>query len=131
MKTMGTMRILVVDDSKVTRDMMIMYLRKSGIVEVDEARDGAEALMKVKNLPPDEKYDVITLDVNMPKLDGVATLKELRQLGCTSKIVMCSSQNDARTVKVGMGFGIDGYIVKPFTAEKLLEALWASLGKKT
>ncbi|HWR39830.1 MAG TPA: response regulator [Patescibacteria group bacterium] len=123
------MRILVVDDSKVTRDMIIMYLRKAGFTDVDEAKDGAEALLKVRNLSSDEKYDVITLDVNMPKMDGVATLRELRQMGCMSKIIMCSTQNDMRTVKIGIGFGIDGYIVKPFTAEKLMETLWASLGK--
>ena len=123
------MRILVVDDSKVTRDVIGMYLRKAGFSQIDEARDGMEALLKVKNLPPGEKYDVITLDVNMPKMDGVTTLRELRQMGCRSKIIMCTTQNDMRTIKIGMGFGIDGYILKPFTAEKLLEILWASLGK--
>jgi two-component system chemotaxis response regulator CheY len=70
---------------------------------------------------------VITLDVVMPKKDGLEALKEIKILSSNSKIIICSSIHDAHTVKIAMGFGIDGYVVKPFTKQKLLDALWRSL----
>lgn len=123
------MRVLVIDDSKVSREMIMMHLRKAGIEDIDEAKDGPEALVKIKSLAKGEKYDVITLDVNMPKIGGIAMIKEIKALARDSKIIMCTSQNDARTVQAAIGFGVQGFIVKPFTAEKLLETLWASLKK--
>ena len=123
------MKVLIVDDSQVSREMIQMHLGKVGFDKMDQAKDGSDAIMKVKNLPEGQYYDVITLDVNMPKMDGLAALKQIRQLTPKSKIIMCSSQNDARTVQIAIGFGVHGFVLKPFTAEKLLEVLWSSLKK--
>ena len=93
------MRVLVIDDSKVSREMIKMHLRKAGIDEVDEAEDGMEALTQIKKMAAHEKYDVITLDINMPKISGLALLKDLKVVAAASKIIMCTSQSDSRTVQ--------------------------------
>lgn len=121
------MRALVVDDSKVSREFIISHLQEMGIIQIDEAVDGFDAINKIKKLPPDAKYDVITLDVVMPKKDGLEALKDIKLLSPASKIIICSSNNDVHTVKIAIGFGVDGFVVKPFTRQKFLEALWRSL----
>ena len=121
------MRVLVVDDSQVSRNLIVMHLRKAGIDNVDEAVDGMDALMKLKNLAPAEKYDVVTLDIVMPKQDGLAIIKEIRQLAPETKIIMVSSQATARSVQIAIGFGIHGFVAKPFTGEKLLASIRNSL----
>lgn len=126
------MRALVVDDSKVSRELIISHLREIGVETIDEAGDGFEAISKIKKLPPGIKYDVITLDVVMPKKDGLEALKDIKLLAPNSKVVICSSNNDVKTVRISIGFGVDGFVVKPFTKQKFLEVLWRSLtlGKK-
>lgn len=121
------MRALVVDDSKVSREFIISHLHEMGIIMIDEAMDGFDAINKIKKLPPNLKYDIITLDVVMPKKDGLEALKDIKLLSPASKIIICSSNNDIRTVQVAVGFGVDGFIVKPFTRQKFLDALWRSL----
>ena len=121
------MRALVVDDSKVSRDFIISHLRELGVTLVEEAEDGLEAINKIKMLSAGIKYDIITLDVVMPKKDGLEALKDIKLLSPRSKIIVCSSNNDVRTVKIALGFGVDGFVVKPFTRQKFLEVLWRSL----
>ncbi|WP_371364383.1 Chemotaxis protein CheY [Sporomusa rhizae] len=121
------MRVLVVDDSKFSRELIISYFHKIGIQEIDEAADGLEAISKIKMLPPEACYDVITLDVVMPRKTGIQALKDIKNLAPESKIIVCSSLHDLHTVNLTMGFGVDGYVVKPFTREKLLSALWNTL----
>lgn len=121
------MRALVVDDSKVSRDFIISHLRELGVTLVEEAEDGLDAINKIKMLSASTKYDIITLDVVMPKKDGLEALKDIKLLSPNSKIIICSSNNDVHTVKVALGFGVDGFVVKPFTRQKFLEVLWRSL----
>lgn len=121
------MRALVVDDSKVSREFIISSLNELGIITIDEAQDGIDAINKIKQLPPEYKFDIITLDIIMPKKDGLEALKDIKVLSPNSKIIICSSNNDVRSVKVALGFGVDGFVVKPFTRQKLLEVLWRSL----
>jgi len=120
-------RALVVDDSKISRDFIISHLHEMGITMIEEAVDGFDAINKIKKLPPDKKYDLITLDVVMPKKDGLEALKDIKLLSPASKIIICSSNNDAYTVQIAIGFGVDGFVVKPFSRQKFLDALWRSL----
>ncbi|WP_169717740.1 Chemotaxis protein CheY [Sporomusa silvacetica DSM 10669] len=121
------MRALVVDDSKISRDFIISHLHEMGITMIEEAVDGFDAINKIKKLPSDRKYDLITLDVVMPKKDGLEALKDIKLLSPASKIIICSSNNDAYTVQIAIGFGVDGFVVKPFSRQKFLDALWRSL----
>lgn len=120
------MRVLVVDDSKISREIINSHLREFGVQDIEEAEDGFEAISKLKKLKEGTRYDLITLDVVMPKKDGLEALRDIKQLSPKSKIIICSSNHDIRTVQVAKGFGVDGYIVKPFTKQKFLDALWQS-----
>lgn len=121
------MRVLVVDDSKISREIIISHLREIGVQDIEEAEDGFEAISKLKKLKEGSRYDLITLDVVMPKKDGLEAIKDIKLLSPKSKIIICSSNHDIHTVQVAIGFGVDGYVVKPFTKQKFLEALWRSL----
>lgn len=121
------MRVLVVDDSKFSRELIITWLQNIGIMDIDEAANGFEAINKIKILSPGSSYDLITLDVVMPKKTGIQALQDIKLLAPDSKIIVCSSLHDIHTVSVAMGFGVDAYVVKPFTHEKLLKALWDTL----
>lgn len=109
--------ILIVDDETVTRHMLKMLLEFSGFV-IDEARDGLEALEKVKQHIP----DAMILDVMMPRLDGIATCKQLRADPDTADlfIVMLSGGNDHER---GLEAGASLFMQKPMNADNLIQAL--------
>ncbi|WP_021171317.1 Chemotaxis protein CheY [Sporomusa ovata DSM 2662] len=115
------MRVLVVDYSETCRETIRSHLREIGIEKIDESETGIGAINRIKRLPQSTKYDIITVDVSMPRQEGLHILKDMTLLSHESKIIVCSSKNDIRTVKIAMGFGVNGYIIKPFTRERFLE----------
>lgn len=115
------MRVLVVDYSETCRETIRSHLREIGIEKIDESETGIGAITRIKRLHQGTKYDIITVDVSMPRQEGLHILKDMTLLSPESKIIVCSSKNDIRTVKIAMGFGVNGYIIKPFTRERFLE----------
>ena len=116
------MKVMVVDDSAVMRKIVIKALMEGGHTDIVEAADGKEALTKV------EDVDVIFTDWNMPVMDGLTFVKELRQ---SSKIpiVMVTTEGGQKEVLEAMKNGVNDYIVKPFTPSILVSKL-ESLVKK-
>ena len=111
-------RVLAVDDSKTMRDMIAFALRSAGF-QVEAAEDGEAALGKLATA----SFDLIITDLNMPKLDGLALIKTVR---ATSQhrdipIVILSSECDCANEAVGKAAGADGWLIKPFSPEKLVE----------
>lgn len=107
-------KILIVDDEKLIRDMILKYARHEGY-ETLEASDGEEALELFKR----ENFDVVILDVMMPKMDGFKTLqkmKEIRDVHCIFLTAM--SQEDDRIY--GFDSGADDYVTKPFSPKELM-----------
>ena len=80
-------RILVVDDAAFMRMMIRDILSKNGYEVVGEAQDGAQAIEKFKELRP----DLITMDITMPEMDGIAALKEIKKIDGNAKVIMCSA----------------------------------------
>jgi two-component system chemotaxis response regulator CheY len=126
------MRILIVDDDQSERLLLRRYLERYG--ECDFAENGLEAIARVgQSLNEGKPYDLICLDISMPKLDGHKTLKEIRHLerlhlnGYESKIVMISAIRSVRTVMEAFGEMCDAYLTKPFEKKKLFEKI-ESLG---
>ncbi|SDF54824.1 response regulator [Sporomusa acidovorans] len=115
------MRVLVVDHSEMYRETIRNLLTELGIEKIDESETGMGAINKIKRLPKGTKYDIVTIDIAMPRKEGLHVLKDMTILSPESKIIVCSSKNDISTVKIVIGFGVYGYIVKPFTKEKFLE----------
>ena len=105
---------LVVDDSRVVRKVSRRILEDLGF-EVAEAGDGAEALAWVRTAMP----DVILLDWNMPVMNGLEFLRQLRKEpgGTDPRVVFCSIENDLERVREALDEGADEYIMKPFDGD--------------
>ena len=113
-------KTLVVDDSAFMRNILKKILTPTGkFVVVGEASNGKEAIEKAKELQP----DLITMDIVMPEMDGITATREIKKILPNVKIVMCTSIDQEKKVIEAIEAGADGYIVKPFQAQKVLEEL--------
>ncbi|MGG1311180.1 MULTISPECIES: response regulator [Cohnella] len=117
-------RILIVDDAAFMRMMIRDILTKNGYEVVGEAQDGAQAIEKFKELQP----DLITMDITMPEMDGIAALKEIRKLDPNAKVIMCSAMGQQAMVIDAIQAGAKDFIVKPFQADRVIEAIKKTLG---
>jgi len=124
------MRILIVDDDVVVRERLDNFMSRYGDCKV--AIDGVEALDEFLAAHEDSKaYDLIFLDIMMPKLDGVQTLKAIREyeeqksidLGDRAKVIMTTALNDKKTVIKSYEIGCDAYARKPLDFEKINDVL--------
>jgi len=116
---MKQFRILVVDDEKRILNFLKSKLKASGY-EVITANDGFEALEQVQAQEP----NLILMDVLMPKMDGFATLKELRSFSSTPVIFLSAKGADIDKIK-GLGLGADDYLPKPFNPDELVARIEA------
>ncbi|MDD3976695.1 response regulator [Methanomicrobium antiquum] len=110
-------RILVVDDTMFMRTLLKNILFSGSHDIVGEAEDGEDAVEKYKALKP----DLVTMDVVMPKMNGIEALKAIMALDPNAKVVMCTAVGQEQMVKLAIKTGAKGYIVKPFQAPKVLE----------
>ncbi|GGJ22286.1 MULTISPECIES: response regulator [Paenibacillus] len=117
-------RILIVDDAAFMRMMIRDILTKNGYEVVGEAQDGAQAVEKFKELRP----DLITMDITMPEMDGIAALKEIKKLDGGAKVIMCSAMGQQAMVIDAIQAGAKDFIVKPFQADRVIEAISKTLG---
>lgn len=114
MKRGGFMKILVVDDETLIRDVVREYLQLDGF-SVEEARDGEEALDKFQQ----EQFDLVIMDIMMPKKDGFQTLKEMKQIK-DIPVLMLSARGEEFDKLIGFDLGIDDYVTKPFSPKELV-----------
>ncbi|WP_062197865.1 response regulator [Massilibacterium senegalense] len=117
-------RILVVDDAAFMRMMIKDILEKNGFEVVGEAENGAQAVEKYKESTP----DLVTMDITMPEMDGITALKEIRNINPDAKIIMCSAMGQQAMVIDAIQAGAKDFIVKPFQADRVLEAIKKTLG---
>lgn len=112
---MSNGHILVVDDEPAIRDLITDVLNIADF-QVTTSHDGLDALNQIRR----EKFDLIILDVNLPKVDGFAVLEKVRQGAPTQPIIMISARTEKEDVTHGLRLGADDYIRKPFSVEELL-----------
>jgi two-component system chemotaxis response regulator CheY len=117
--------VLAVDDSASMRQMVAFTLKGAGY-EVMEADDGVNALKTAKG----KKVDLVVTDVNMPNMDGIALIKELRQLPDYrfTPILMLTTESGDGKKSEGKAAGATGWIVKPFNPDQLLATIKKVLG---
>ena len=113
-------RVLVIDDSEVIRQLIAMNLEFEGF-EVVTAVDGQDALDKIHEVKP----DVVTIDVKMPRMDGLATVARLRADPRTAgvKIAMVTASAQEIDLRRGEAAGVDAYVTKPFDPEALVRTI--------
>ena len=114
----GPIKLLIVDDSMVIRHSIEKNLTDFPIEVVGHAADGKAALELFRDTHP----DAVTLDFTMPGLDGLTVLEEMRRADPDARVMVVTALKDKATGLKAIQLGARGYIVKPFTAEKLQSA---------
>ncbi|MED4934572.1 response regulator [Heyndrickxia coagulans] len=117
-------KILIVDDAAFMRMMIKDILTKNGYDVVAEAADGAQAIEKYKEHRP----DLVTMDITMPEVDGIGALKEIKKIDPDAKVIMCSAMGQQAMVIDAIQAGAKDFIVKPFQADRVIEAIQKTLG---
>lgn len=123
-------KVLVVDDFPTMRRIVKNLLKQIGFENIDEAEDGAQALNKLKS----GNYGLVVSDWNMPSMEGIDLLRNIRQEAEPLKnipFLMVTAEAEKEKVIEAIKAGVDNYIVKPFTAEVLKEKLEKIADKKT
>ena len=114
-------KILIVDDEERIRDIIKEYLDFEGYT-YDEASDGMEAIEKIKN----NEYNVVVLDIMMPKIDGFTVVREVRKFSQVP-VIMLSARGEEYDKLFGFEMGVDDYITKPFSPKELVARIKAVL----
>ena len=116
-------RVLVVDDAAFMRKLLSDALVSGGHEVVGEAGNGAEAVVRYQELKP----DLTTLDITMPEKDGLAALGEIMAINPSARVVMCSALGQETKVLESIKLGAKDFVVKPFQAARVLEAVGKAL----
>ena len=112
-------RVLIVDDAIFMRMKLKDILEKNGFEVVGEAQNGLEAIEKYKA----ERPDLVTMDITMPEMDGVAALKGIKEFDRAAKVVMCSAMGQQSMVMDAIQAGAIDFIVKPFDSDRVIQSL--------
>jgi len=118
-------RVLVVDDTKFMRMLLMNILKPAGYEVVGEAEDGIQALEAFRKHKP----DLVTMDIVMPNLTGLEALKGIMSEFPSARVIMCTALGQEAMVKEAITTGAKGYIVKPFKGPRVLEEVKKVLGE--
>ena len=117
-------RVLIVDDAAFMRMMIKDILEKNGFEVVAEACNGIKAVEAYKK----ERPDVVTMDITMPDMDGIEAVKQIKEFDPNAKVIMCSAMGQQSMVMDAIRAGARDFIVKPFQADRVLEAIGKAIG---
>ena len=120
------MRILIVEDERMINDIIARTLKKENY-SVDSCFDGEEALDYIFST----EYDVLILDIMLPKLDGFEVLKRIRNKGIQTPVLFLTARESVQDRVKGLDYGADDYLVKPFDFEELLARIRVILRKNS
>ena len=116
----GDIRVLLVDDQEmIRRGVRGMIEQSDGLLVVDEAEDGEQAVARVQTTKP----DVVLLDMHMPRLDGVETMKRLRELAPETRVILLSAYATDEYIFEGLRAGASGYLLKDVGEDQLVRAI--------
>jgi len=107
--------ILIIDDSRTSRKMLRDMLEKEGHTIVDEAVNGEEGITKYKELRP----DIVTMDITMPVLDGIESLKLIMEENSSAKVIMVTAAGQKNKMVDAVKFGASEFIAKPFEQDQI------------
>ena len=123
------LKVLVVDDTSVSRMLMVDGLNQIGVNNISIAKDGEEALKAMMAGPS----HLVLSDFNMPKLDGIQLLRALREYAPTRQVgfILVTGRGDKALIDQGRAYGLNNYLPKPFTTPSLKSCVEAVVGKLT
>ena len=116
--------ILICDDAAFMRMMIKDILTKNGYNVAGEAENGKVAVDKYKEINP----DLVLMDITMPEMDGIQALKEIKKVDSSAMVIMCSAMGQQAMVIESIQAGAKDFIVKPFQAERVIEAVKKVVG---
>lgn len=116
--------VLVVDDEEGARDALELILEDH--YRIEKAEEGLQAIEMLRQ----KKFDVVLLDINMPDLDGIETLKRIKELDASVEVIMVSAADRAREATASIKSGAHDYITKPYEPEEILSAVERALVRR-
>ncbi|HKM05133.1 MAG TPA: response regulator [Lachnospiraceae bacterium] len=116
--------ILICDDAAFMRMMIKDILSKNGYNIAGEAENGLKAIEKYAELKP----DLVLMDITMPEMDGIQALKKIKEADSSALVIMCSAMGQQAMVIESIQAGAKDFIVKPFQADRVLEAVKKVVG---
>jgi len=119
-------KVLITDDTAFMRMTLRNILEKNGYQVVGEAEDGQDAVDKYRELRP----ELVTMDITMPRMDGITAIKKIMEFDPQAKIVVCSAMGQKALVIDALNAGARDFIVKPFQAERIVNALQKVAGSQ-
>ena len=116
--------ILICDDAAFMRMMIKDILTKNGYNVIGEAENGLKAVEKYNELKP----DLVLMDITMPEMDGIQALKQIKAKNPAANVIMCSAMGQQAMVIEAIQAGAKDFIVKPFQADRVVEAVKKVIG---
>jgi two-component system chemotaxis response regulator CheY len=116
-------KVLIVDDSKLIRNIIKDELAKNGHQIVGEAPDGKTAVDMFKTVSP----DLVTMDITMDEMDGIDAIKEILKINSKARIIVVSALGQDEIINKAIDLGVMDFIIKPFEAERLLNSVKKAL----
>ena len=116
--------ILICDDAAFMRMMIKDILTKNGYNVVGEAENGLKAVEKYSETKP----DLVLMDITMPEMDGIQALKKIKEQDPSATVIMCSAMGQQAMVIESIQAGAKDFIVKPFQADRVIEAVKKVVG---
>lgn len=114
---MSMIRVLIADDHKMVREGLRRILEFDGEIQViDEADNGEECIKKIRSSKP----DIVLLDINMPVMNGIEALQEIRKKKLKTKVIILTVHNEIEYLLRAVDIGIDGYVLKDSDAHELI-----------
>ena len=120
-------RILIVDDSEMTRRLISTAIRRFGDIEYEEARDGFEAIQKLAA----KEFNLLFVDINMPNINGLELIDYCKQSEHYQQIpiVIISTEDSLRDQEKGLALGAADFLMKPIHLDRLVEVIKHTIGQ--
>ncbi len=121
------MKLLIVDDSNIIRRAIEFYLKEFNMEICGSVNNGEDAVRCYK----EQKPDVVTMDITMPGMDGLAALEQIMDFDPSASVIVISALKDKGTGIKALSLGASGFLSKPFTPDQLKEEIEAILEEKS
>jgi len=122
---MKPIKIVLVDDLSFMREVIKNIVKNTGIQVLGEAENGADAVAIYKELNP----DIVLMDITMPVMDGLESLRQIKDYDSEAKVIMCSSLGQQKYIIKAIQYGARDFILKPFLSERIISAITKAAGR--